>query len=234
MNVTKAIKNHQRNTFRTFWVLMFLVISLLFTACSESRAKKPKKKNFIEQGDQIHFKLGGEDFKVDKAYFRGGSETQWGALHYAKFWALLPDFEVYDKSKNHHEFVEELGWGRKVFFRLHLREVSRNSVPVIIDQHKSKKGHKRFSGRLGKPDEVKYGLEVYYTNKKSFDDYLYRPEGKAVVYMTCGSKIVNLPSPSCKMHWDHSTTVYADAVFSKEYLPEWHEILNSIMQIVNR
>jgi hypothetical protein len=171
------------------------------------------------------------EFNVHKNYFKGGGESQWGALYYVNFWALLPNFEAYDKKKNHYEFVERLGWGRKLYFRMHLRNVSRNSVTAIIDHNKGESGGFRFSGRLGEPDEQKYGLEIYYTNKKSPDDYLYRSNGKTTVYISCGSKVMNVPSPHCKMMWDESDKVYADATFSKDYLPQWREILTNIKKV---
>jgi hypothetical protein len=147
---------------------------------------------------------------------------------------LLPDFEAYDKSKNHKAFVEELGWGDKVFFRLHLRGIDRNSVPKIIENNKSEEGGFRFSGRLGKPDEIKYGLEVYYTKINSRDDYLYRPSEGVIVYIACASKKMNVPSPSCEMLWDHSKTVYADAIFSKKYLPHWKSIHKRINDVIKK
>jgi hypothetical protein len=141
---------------------------------------------------------------------------------------LLPDFEVYDKSKNHKAFVEELGWGDKLFFRLHSSGVGRNSVPRIIETNKSERGGFRFSGRLGKPDKKMYGLDVYYANNKAPDDYLYQVKGETVVYITCGSKRMNVPHPHCDLKWDYSKTIYADAVFSKKYLPQWQRILDQI------
>jgi hypothetical protein len=212
---------------------VLLVALLVLAACNNSHANQSKKKNFVEQGEYVKFELGGEKFKVLKAYFRGGSENRWGRPLYAKFWALLPDFETYNKSKNHYEFVEQRGWGRKLYFRIHLREADRNSVSAIISNHKGKKGHKRFSGRLGIPDDHMYGLEIYRATNYSFDDYLYRPKNSRKVYISCSSKIMNTPSPSCKMMWDPSESVYADATFSKAYLPRWKEILLNIQKVIN-
>jgi hypothetical protein len=65
------------------------------------------------------------------------------------------------------------------------------------------------------------------------DDYLYRPDGETTVYITCSSKIMNTPSPSCLMMWDPFDSVYADATFSKDYLPQWREILSNIQKILD-
>ncbi|MEW8693561.1 MAG: hypothetical protein AB2535_21215 [Candidatus Thiodiazotropha endolucinida] len=233
MKLLKAINRHRPICIRRYLVLMLLIVPLLLAACGESHAKKPKKKNFIQHGDYIHFELGGEKLKVRKAYFRGGGENQWGVLKYADFWALLPDFETYDKTKNRYEFVDRLGWGRRLYISLHARKASRVSLSEIIELNTGKNGGKRFSGKLGRPDEIKYGLEVYHATYKAPDDYLYRPEGKTVMYMKCGSKKMDVPRPHCKMMWDHSDKVYADAVFSKDYLPQWREILADIEQVIN-
>jgi hypothetical protein len=227
MNLINPNKNKQRIAKWLLWVMMLFVLHLL-TACSDGQARKSKKKNYIEQDGYVHFELGGEKFKMPKGYFRGVGETQWGSLVYAKFWALLPDFEAYDKSKNHKAFVEDLGWGDKLFFRLSLRNTSRVSVPEIIKHNASVNGGKQFSGKLGKPDENIYGLDVYYANKKAPDDYLYDLNGQTVVYITCGSEEMNVPHPHCELKWDHSKTIYAEAVFSKKYLPQWQRILDEI------
>lgn len=213
--------------------LPILILLLVLVGCSDTQAKKPKQKNFTESGDYVEFKLGKEAFRIHKSYFKGGGENQFGMLYYANFWALLPDFATYDKTKNRYEFVERLGWGRKLYFRMHLREVSRNSVAAIIEHNRDKNGGLRFSGRLGMPDEIQYGLEVYRATKYSPDDYLYRVEGDTKVYISCSSRTMNTPSPSCQMMWDPATSVYADATFSKDYLPQWQKILSNIQRIFN-
>ncbi len=232
MTGRKAGLVSSRKSIPTLLIILPIVILLLFVVgCSDEHPKTPKKQNFNESADYIEFKLGKENFKIHKAYFQGGGESRWGVLYYAKFWALLPDFEPYDRAKNYYEFVERRGWGRKLNFQMHLREKNRNAVAAIIENHKGKGGHKRFSGRLGSPDERQYGLEVYRAINYSPDDYLYRPDGETTVYITCGSKIMNVPFPHCDMMWDPSDSVYADATFSKDYLPQWQEILSNIQKI---
>jgi hypothetical protein len=44
---------------------------------------------------------------------------------------------------------------------------------------------------------------------------------------------MNVPSPHCEMMWDLSDSVYADATFSKDFLPQWQEILSKIQKIMN-
>ncbi len=232
MNTNNSISNQGHDTRHVVLHGMLMALLLLvLLGCSDTQAKKPKQNNFATSGDFVGFKLGKEAFRIHKSYFKGGGENQFGMLYYANFWALLPDFEAYDKTKNRYEFVERLGWGRKLLFRMHLREVSRNSVAAIVENHKDRNGHKRFSGRLGDPDEIQYGLEVYRATKYSPDEYLYRVEGETKVYISCSSAIMNTPSPSCQMMWDPAASVYADATFSKDYLPQWQEILSNIQKV---
>ncbi|MEW8309203.1 MAG: hypothetical protein AB2653_14900 [Candidatus Thiodiazotropha endolucinida] len=75
-----------------FFILIVVTVSLLLVACGDSQARKPKKKNYIEQNGYIHFELGGEKFKVSKGYFRGVGETQWGSLVYVKVLGLAARF----------------------------------------------------------------------------------------------------------------------------------------------
>jgi hypothetical protein len=98
----------------------------------------------------------------------------------------------------------------------------------------SERGGFRFSGRLGKPDENKYGLEVYYTDKKTHDDYLYHAEGIVTIYIACSSKAEKHPSPGCRMIWDYSDSIYADADFHKKYLPQWQRILKQLNNVIKK
>ena len=200
MTVSKAWHTLCRISKQTYLTsLPILILLMVFVGCSDEQPKKPKWQNFKQSGDFVEFKLGKENFKIRKAYFKGGGESRWGLLFYAKFWALLPDFETYDRAKNGYEFVERLGWGRKLYFQMHLREKDRNAVAAIVEHNKGKNGGLRFSGRLGTPDELIYGLELYRATNYSPDEYLYRPDGGMIVYISCSSKIMNTPSPSCKM-----------------------------------
>jgi hypothetical protein len=212
-------------------VRMLIISCLLFWIC-ESQAGRIKRKHFFEHGDEIHFKMGGQEFRIKKGYFRGGSQTHWGAISYTRFWALLPDFEIYDKKKNYDEFVTQLGHGRRIRFMIHPSHEGRASLSRLFELGKTS-GFRNYSHRIDHFDEKKYGLEIYRSGNKSDDDYLYRPDGNELeVYLRCRSSKANLPSPSCKMFWDYTDTVYAEATFSMDYLPIWQEIVNNIELIL--
>ena len=209
-----------------------MIIALSLSLIDECQAGRIKNKHFFEKGDEVHFKMGDKEFRVKKDYFRGGSQNYWGAISNAEFWALLPDFETYDKDKNYSEFVTQLGYGRRIWFKIHPSHDGRNSLSKIFERGKTN-GFHRFSGRVDQFDEMKYGLEVYRSTTKWDDQYLYRPNGNLKVLIGCRSIKANLPSPGCLMKWDYSNKVYAEADFSMEYLPQWKDILTNIEKIIN-
>ena len=174
----------------------------------------------------------GEDFTVYKSYLRGGSQSRWGILENVRFVVLLPNFEAYDKEKNHYEFVERLGHGRRLEFMIERRGSGRVSLHELFDT-KIRNGFESYSNRLGHYDELRYGLEFYRTESSSFDQYLYRPNNEIKVIIGCSSVAANHPSPGCKMYWDHSEFVYADAMFSMDYLPQWRDILDNMERILS-
>jgi hypothetical protein len=214
--------------------MRFMTLSVIFLnilGCSGSEAEIPKRNHFKENGNYIEFKLGKENFKIDKRYFRGGGKSHLGVLQYAEFWALLPELETYDKNTNQYEFVDQLGWGRKIYFRMYASSVSRNSIENIIEHNRNENGGFAFSGRLDEPDGNNYGLEVYFSSNHQSDIYLSRSNGVVNTYISCTSKAMNVPSPSCRMMWDPYDSVFSDATFSKDYLGHWKVILSKIQNI---
>ncbi|MEJ2622404.1 MAG: hypothetical protein P8163_19785 [Candidatus Thiodiazotropha sp.] len=175
-------------------------------------------------------------------------------ISHTQFWALLPDFEAYDKEKNQDLFVKQLGYGRRIWFdkeknqdlfvkqlgygrriwfKIHPSNDGRNSLADIFE-HAKTSGFRNYSNRVGKYDEMKYGLEVYYSHKYGNDDYLYRPDGdKLEVYLSCSSAEMKVPSPGCEMLWDYTDKVYVETDFSMEYLPIWQDILANIEKILD-
>jgi hypothetical protein len=219
----------------SFNFYLSLIAILLISANTQTYAELPriKNKHYFEEGDFIRFHMGDRDFKVYKGYFRGGSQTHQGMISHTQFWALLPNFESYNKKKNYDLFVEQLGYGRRIWFHIHPSNDGRNSL-VDLFEHGKTSGFRNYSNRVGQYDEFKYGLEVYYSHKYANDDYLYRPDGdKLEVYLRCSSAEMKLPSPGCTMQWDYSNKVYAEADFSINYLPIWQNILADIEKILD-
>jgi hypothetical protein len=215
---------------------VLLLMCLLVMGCSDDKTKRLRQDHFTHDGEKVHFRLGstklGEDFTVYKSYLRGSSQSRWGILNDVRFVALLPNFETYDKEKNHYEFVERLGHGRRLEFHILRRGSGRVSLPEVF-KGKVKNDFGRYYKSIGKYNELKYGLEVYRSITHWDDQYLYRPNGEIKVIIGCSSAVANHPSPGCKMYWDHSEFVYADATFSLDYLPQWREILSNMEKVLS-
>lgn len=215
-----------------------LLVLLLLTGCSDEKPKRLRHGHFTHDGDKVHFRLGstqlGEDFTVYKSYLRGGSQSRWGILENVRFVVLLPNFEAYDKEKNHYEFVERLGFGRRLEFQILRRGAGRASLQKVFET-KIKNDFGTYYNRIGEYDETKYGLEVYRSMTHWDDQYIYRPDGKIEVIIGCTSNIYkpNVPHPFCTMYWDHSEHAYADATFSLDYLPQWREILANMEKVLS-
>jgi hypothetical protein len=155
-------------------------------------------------------------------------------LETVSFIVLLPNYETYDKEINRYEFVERLGIGQRLRFQILRHGSGRVSLPEKFNNVRTQ-GRESYSHRVGQYDEVKYGLEVYRSTSHWDDQYLYRPNGDIKVIIGCTSDASRPypPSPGCKMYWDHSEYVYADAFFSMDYLPQWQDILANMEKILN-
>ncbi|MET0067324.1 MAG: hypothetical protein ABW076_13335 [Candidatus Thiodiazotropha sp.] len=211
---------------------LWMILALSICAPVKSEAGRTKNEHFTEEGDYEKFHMGDKDFRVYKGYFKGGAQSYYGHLQYAMFWALLPNFESYDKEKNYDLFVKQLGYGRRIWFKIHPSSVHRNSLYKLFE-HGKISGFRNYSNRIGQYDEMKYGLEVYYSHKFDNDDYLYRPSGDQLeVYLRCSSEEMKLPSPGCEMLWDYTDKVFVEADFSIAYLPQWRDILKHIELIL--
>ena len=148
-------------------------------------------------------------------------------------WALLPNFEPFDKEKNRKEFVEQLGHGRRMWINLHPRGEGRNSLERLFESGKTNK-RALYSGRVGNYDAIKYDLEVYRSDIPHWDDeYLYYPNGNIEVILKCSTRAAHLPSPGCRLYWDYSDRVFLEANFSKKYLPQWRSIVTNIKRILD-
>jgi hypothetical protein len=209
------------------------MLSLLLAACSDSHAKKPKKKNFVRKGDEIHFTLGGESAHVPAAYFKGGSQDKFGMLHYIKLWALLPGFEVYDKTKNHNEFYPHKGFGRVIDINFMSRSERPARIKEIVRTKVEDLKTTPLSGRLGKYDEYRNDLEIYRSKTYRDDVYLYRQSDTFVAYVRCSSKKQAIPYPSCKMLWDVSDDIAAEAIFSMDYIKDWKTMLTNANGLIH-
>jgi hypothetical protein len=211
---------------------LLFVLALFRCTLVWSDIGRIKNKHYFKEGDFVRFHMVDRDFQIYKGYFRGGSQTHLGVISHTQFWALLPNFEAYDKEKNHDLFVKQLGYGRRIWFQIAPSYEARASLDRLFELGKTN-GLWNYSNRVGQYDEMKYGLEIYRSNNKTDDDYLYRPEGGLEVYLSCRSPQAKLPSPGCLMQWDYADKVYAEADFSMEYLPIWQDIRADIEKILD-
>ncbi|MCG8042416.1 MAG: hypothetical protein JAZ15_14615 [Candidatus Thiodiazotropha endolucinida] len=214
-------------------LLVIVTAQLILTACSDSTAKKKEKKNFIRKGGEYHFILSGESASVPAVYLKGSSEDYLGVLRYVKLWALLPDLEAYDKTKNHYDFHPKKGFGKVVNFKLISRSERPAKINEIIRTKVDDLKTTPLSGRLGKYDEYQNDLEIYRSKTYKDDAYLYRNNDKIGSYIRCSSKAQHIPYPSCKMLWDVSDHIAAEAVFSMDYIKDWKSMLTNINGLIH-
>ena len=230
---------------RNIWMrIIVAALIVVLGACSDNRDTQDRKDasskqshNIVKQGDRILFTLGDREFNIPEGNFKGGGETGSGQLVQVSLWGLLPDFEGYDKAKNHEEFVgpsRGRGWGRYAEIVLYRRE-DRITVPEMVYAFAWKTNTGALSGREGDYDELRYGLEYYRSTNWGDDIYLYREDGRPVIYINCPSEIAlrKRSSPSCTYYWDISKGTSYEMWYSMDYLPRWREIWLNAQRLVN-
>jgi len=224
------------------WMLLLVVPAiLLLSGCTDSENRQgsagsdpDKKHNIIKRDGRIHFTLGDREFNVPEGNFKGGGETGGGQLIQVSLWGLLPDFEGYDKAKNHAEFIgPRQKRGRDARIELY-RRADRITVLEMVSRRDQMKNHSAFSGRLGDYDELRYGLEYYRSDNRSDDIYLYIEDDDPEVFIRCPSESVlkTMPFPSCTYYWDISAGTSYQMRYSMDYLPQWREIWGEAQQLV--
>lgn len=208
-------------------VVLFAFVPLVCCADPEDH----KGHAVIEKGACVRFRLGDTQFNVARRYLKGASETSGGVSESAFLWALLPDFEGYDKTQNRHEFTEVLGWGRRIYIDLYVRSRSM-TVPQIVARDQRDPLNRKL-GLAGKPYGSVYGLEYYRTRSKVFPAiYIYRREGMPVLKFRCDEDF-QVRVPGCQVNWDYNSDVAVMFSFKKTYLPQWREILRGVKGILN-
>ncbi len=155
---------------------------------------------------------------------QGGSRTRANILETASLWALLPNFEGYDESVNHHDFVEVYHQGRRMTVpQIVIKNNARNKLSVLGGRHQG-----------GNYDEIRYGLEYYHSDFNHQDFvYLYREKNIPKVYIRCPEDL-RIPFPGCQLLWDYNDEVAVQASFSIKYLPQWREIRLNIQKLLDR
>jgi hypothetical protein len=213
-------------------VSVLLLVSIVLVSFDLS-AGRIRNQHLFEEGDKYRFEVGGHEFKVDKGYVKGSSQSYFGILSSVSLWALLPNFEPYDKEKNRKEFVDQLGHGRRMWINLHPKGEGRVSLKKLFENGQTN-NFDLYSGKLGEYDDIMYDLEVYRSHIPHWDDeYLYYPSGDIEVILKCSTKAAHYPSPGCTLYWDYSDMVFVEADFSKKYLPQWRSIVTNIKRLLD-
>ena len=210
------------------WLMLFFSVS----GCDND--KNQPADSIIESNARVKFKILNTRFDIPAKYFQGGAHTRSNVLETAHLWALLPNFEGYDKSLNHHDFVEVYHQGRRIKVMLITRG-RRMTVPQIVVKRNARERLSVLGGRHqgGKYDEMRYGLEYYHSDFNGQDSrYLYRENDRPSVLLRCAED-PKIPYPGCILLWDYNDEIAIRATFATKYLPQWHEIWINIQKLLD-
>lgn len=196
---------------------------------------QPSLKHATEHDDRVQFQLMNTHFDVPKQYFKGVAVSGGGIAESASLWALLPNFEGYDKAVNHHDFFEVNHKGRRIQIML-LPRGRRMKVPQIVDRH-LRDPTVVLGKHAGKYDEMRYGMEYYRSNNDVQPSiYIYRKNGTPELLFRCDDTRPSIPSyktyPGCQVYWDYNDEVAVDFDFSINYLPQWQDIMTNLQQLL--
>ena len=153
-----------------------------------------------------------------------------GEIASVRLWALLPDFDWYEPSRNQYEFYEEIGGGARVNISLSLRNGVR-PVHKFLDKDGGQYSEYNYF-ITDSYSEKKYGIEIYKQHHQRITWYLYKDKNRDLQYkMTC-YKEGAVPSPSCSGLWEYSDDVRVSIDFKKKYLPIWQQIYTQVNNLV--
>ncbi len=218
-----------------------LLLFLGPVGCEKSNSAPPVKKNVIEKDGRVQFRLRQTRFDIPKKYFKGVAETGAGIAETANLWALLLNFEGFDKDINHHDFYEVHHKGRRIQIRLLVRSRVM-TVPQIVAKQEAREKYSVLGGRHrgGKYDEIHYGLEYYRTYQLlgptklpgPSSVYLHRENDTPVLLFRCDED-QQVSYPGCSVRWDYNEDVAVRFDFSKKYLPQWRAIWANVRRLLN-
>ena len=209
------------------WLMLFLVLS----GCDND--KKRPLDNIITKG-RVQFKILNTEFDIPAKYLQGGARTRDKVLETVNLWALLPNFEGYDKNVNYHDFVEVYHQGKRIKIMLITRG-RRMTVPQIVERKNVKKNISVLGGKHqgGKYDEIRYGLEYYHSDFNGQDSiYLHRKNDIPNVFFMCAED-PRVPYPGCRGRWDYNDDVAVNFHFGIKYLPDWRNIMIKLQQLLD-
>ena len=162
------------------WLVAMLGLTIWLFGSSDSIEGKPSKQNHQSLPEVVQLSLGKTRLYIPSKYLKGrkvGKNHLGQAVHIG-LWALLPNFDWYEPSRNHFEFVEQLGQGRRIQISLD----DRDGVSPITDFFEEGRSYNQYSYFVdGSYDELKYGLEFYNNHHPRSEWYWLRnKEGKPI------------------------------------------------------
>ncbi|MBB3061289.1 hypothetical protein [Microbulbifer rhizosphaerae] len=218
-----------KQQFSPLIALSTLLCVFIVAGCGDSAERAGNTAN-----DRWEFEINNTNFSIPNKYSKGGGRTGDGILETANLWALLPDFEGYDKGMNHHDFYEVYHRGKRIQIML-ITRYRRMTVPQYVAKKDAWEENSVLGGRHqgGKYDEMRYGLEYYHSDFNVIPSvYLYREDGIPKIFFGC-NKTSQVPYPGCQGLWDYNEEVAVEFDFSVEYLPQWREIVANIKKLLD-
>lgn len=212
--------------------------AILGLSASERQKSGASVHNATERDGRVQFRLMNTHFDIPRQYFKGVAESGGGHAESASLWALLPNFEGYDKAVNHHDFYEVRHSGRRIQLMLVPRGRRMTVAQIVAKDNARDSGITVLGGRHqgGKYDEIRYGLEYYHSDFNAKDSvYLFRQNDTPVLMFRC-SEPPPLPFPVypvCRGYWDYNADIAVNFDFGINYLPEWQSILAHIQLLLD-
>ncbi|WP_163834050.1 hypothetical protein [Spartinivicinus ruber] len=214
------------------YVLIVLAVIYSLNILTEDSNKNKNISNSIPEF--LTTTMGNTVMTIPTKYMKGKHKTVGknyrGEVASVKLWALLPNFDWYDPTRNQYEFIKELGGEKRIHISLSLRNGVR---PVHKFLDKDGGQYYQYSYFVNSEySENKYGIEIYKQHDKRNNWYLYKDKKGNLQYkMTC-YKERTVPSPSCSGLWEYSDDVRVRIDFKKKYLPIWHQIYTQVNNLI--
>ena len=174
----------------------------------------------------VDFTIRDRRFRVPKAYLEFKSEWAGGKVDALFLQALLPDMDP-PSDANLEEF-ENPGWQNQVLITI---EDAKN-WRELEDVDRWFLGETVADTKIELPE---YALVRYDFASRTRGEQLFIPINNhpQIRYFTCGVADEFVKSPSCDVffYWDRK--IHIHYIFSKEYLPRWQNVNDSVMHLVN-
>lgn len=225
---------------RPIKIILFIILctSILGAYTYTNSQKKLTKKEIaekVEAGEEVvqdgvvYFAINGYKFEVATKYMQRIMRLKsTKKINSAEMWALLPDFEAYDKNKNHYEFYEERGWGKRI--NVIIRQGAFTKKNTLENMRRKGVYKKYIENKMDAVQEVN-DLESFPVRNVRFEqDLLYDRNSDNYPDINVVCDVYNQHEfttfPGCEMSWNLSinSNLHYYVSFHRKYLPKWKEI----------